>query len=116
MQTSTPLVSAIIIFLNEERFLSEAIESVLAQSYLNWELLLVDDGSTDASTEIARRYSERYSQRVRCLEHSNHVNRGMSASRNLGVRQANGEYIAFLDADDVWLPQELERQLAIMEA
>jgi glycosyltransferase involved in cell wall biosynthesis len=111
----TPLVSAIIIFFNEERFLSEAIESVLAQSYSNWELLLVDDGSTDASTGIARRYSEQHAERVRYLEHSAHANRGMSASRNLGIQQTKGEYIALLDADDVWLPHKLESQLAIME-
>jgi glycosyltransferase involved in cell wall biosynthesis len=113
---STPLVSAIIIFLNEERFLSEAIESVLGQSYFNWELLLVDDGSSDASTEIARRCAEQHAPRVRYLEHPGHMNRGMSASRNLGIQQANGEFIALLDADDVWLPNKLERQLAIMEA
>jgi glycosyltransferase involved in cell wall biosynthesis len=112
---STPLVSAIIIFLNEERFLSEAVESVLGQSYSNWELLLVDDGSSDASTGMARRYSEQHAQRVRYLEHSGHMNRGMSASRNLGIQHANGEYVALLDADDVWLPHKLERQLAIME-
>jgi glycosyltransferase involved in cell wall biosynthesis len=111
----TPLVSTIIIFFNEERFLSEAIESVFAQSYSNWELLLVDDGSTDASTRIARRYSEQQGQRVRYLEHSAHANRGMSASRNLGIQQAKGEYIALLDADDVWLPHKLETQLAIIE-
>src|SRR4029077_761054 len=113
--TRRPLVSAILIFFNEERFLSEAIESVLAQSYSSWELLLVDDGSTDASTGIARRYSEQHAQRVLYLEHPAHRNRGMSASRNLGIQHANGEYIALLDADDVWLSHKLERQLAILE-
>jgi glycosyltransferase involved in cell wall biosynthesis len=112
---STPLVSVIIIFFNEEKFLSQAIESVLAQTYCNWELLLVDDGSTDGSTGIARRCSEQQAQRLRYLEHSGHANRGMSASRNLGIQHAKGDYIALLDADDVWLPHKLERQLAIME-
>src|SRR5438128_12540181 len=97
-----PLVSAIIIFLNAEQFIQEAIESVFAQTYDNWELLLVDDGSTDGSTAIARSYLERHPRRVRYLEHSEHANRGMSASRNIGSRYARGEYIAFLDADDVW--------------
>jgi glycosyltransferase involved in cell wall biosynthesis len=110
-----PLVSVIIIFLNEQRFLSEAIESVLAQTFSNWELLLVDDGSTDASTGIARRYSERDAERVRYLEHPSHTNRGMSASRNLGIQQARGDYVALLDADDVWLQDKLARQLEIME-
>ena len=113
--TSMPLVSAIIIFLNEEKFLSEAINSVLAQSFHNWELLLIDDGSSDGSTAIAQRYSAQHPDRIRCMEHEAHANRGMSASRNLGIQHARGDYVAFLDADDVWLPNKLERQLAIME-
>jgi len=111
----SPLVSVIIIFLNEEKFLDEAIASVLVQSYTNWELLLVDDGSTDRSGEIARRYVAGYPEKIRYLEHSGHKNRGMSASRNLGIQYARGDYIAFLDADDVWLSKKLERQVAIMD-
>jgi len=115
--SSKPLVSGIIIFLNaQEKFFHEAIESVFAQTYDNWELMLVDDGSTNGSTEIARRYAEQYPGKVRYLEHDGHQNRGMSASRNLGIRNAKGEYIAFLDSDDIWLPPKLERQVAILEA
>jgi glycosyltransferase involved in cell wall biosynthesis len=106
-----PLVTIITIFLNAERFIEEAIESVFNQTYRNWELLLVDDGSTDRSSEIALRYAERDNQRVRYLEHPDHQNRGTGASRNLGIRQARGEYVAFLDSDDVWLPQKLEQQI-----
>jgi len=109
------LVSVIIIFLNAERFLQEAIESVLAQTYNNWALLLVDDGSTDASTGIARRYAAQYPNQVHYLEHRGHQNRGKGASRNLGIHHAQGEYIAFLDADDVWLPHKLEEQTAILD-
>jgi glycosyltransferase involved in cell wall biosynthesis/peptidoglycan/xylan/chitin deacetylase (PgdA/CDA1 family) len=111
-----PLVSAIIIFLNGEKFIREAIESVFAQTYDNWELLLVDDGSTDASTHIALRYAEQYPGKVRYLEHEGHKNQGMSATRNLGLHQAKGEYIAFLDHDDVWLPNKLKDQVTILEA
>jgi glycosyltransferase involved in cell wall biosynthesis len=111
-----PLISAIIIFLNEEKFIQEAIESVFAQTYDNWELLLVDDGSTDSSTAIARRYAEKYPEKVRYLEHDGHRNLGMSASRNLGFHNAKGEYISFLDGDDVWLPHKLEQQVAILES
>jgi glycosyltransferase involved in cell wall biosynthesis len=111
-----PLVSAIIIFLNEERFLQEAIESVLAQTYDNWELLLIDDGSTDGSTETAQRYVAQYPEKVRYLDHEGHQNRGMTASRNLGIRHASGEYAGFLDADDIWLPHKLEQQVAILES
>ena len=114
--SSKSLVSIITIFLNAERFIEEAIESVLAQSYGEWELLLVDDGSTDESTAIARRYAAQYPHKVRCLEHDRHLNRGMSASRNLGISEARGEYIAFLDADDVWLPDKLKEQVAILTA
>jgi glycosyltransferase involved in cell wall biosynthesis len=114
--SSKPLVSGIIIFLNAEKFIEEAIESVFAQTYDNWELLLVDDGSTDKSTKIALRYAEQHPGKVRYLEHGGHQNRGMSASRNLGISNAKGEYIAFLDADDIWLPPKLERQVAILEA
>jgi glycosyltransferase involved in cell wall biosynthesis len=109
------LVSAIIIFLNAERYLEEAIGSVLAQNYPNWELLLADDGSTDGSTAIARRYAAQHPENIRYLEHPVHQNRGMSATRNLGIRSARGRYIAFVDADDIWLPHKLEQQVAALE-
>jgi glycosyltransferase involved in cell wall biosynthesis len=111
-----PLVSVIIIFLNGEKFIREAIASVFAQTYTNWELILVDDGSTDQSSEIARRCAEECSGRVRYIQHTDHENHGASASRNLGLKNARGEYIAFLDVDDIWLPQKLERQTAIMRS
>jgi len=114
--TGKPLVSVIMIFLNAAKFFEEAIDSVLAQTHDNWELLLVDDGSADASPAIARLYVAREPGKVRYLEHAGHQNRGMSASRNVGIRDAKGEYIAFLDADDVWLPHKLEQQTAIMES
>lgn len=111
-----PLVSAIAIFLNEEQFLAEAIESVLAQTYQHWELLLVDDGSTDGSSAIAKRYAEQYADQIRYLEHPHHQNRGMSASRNLGLKEARGKYISPIDGDDVWMPQKLAQQVAILES
>jgi glycosyltransferase involved in cell wall biosynthesis/SAM-dependent methyltransferase len=111
-----PLVSVIIIFFNAKKYIWEAITSVFNQRYSNWELLLVDDGSTDGSTEIARQYVELYPDKVRHLEHERHQNRGMSATRNLGIRNAKGDYIAFLDADDLWFPEKLERQVAIMQS
>lgn len=111
-----PLVSVVMIFLDAEGFLSEAIESVLGQTYPSWELWLVDDGSGDASTEIAQSYAEREAERIHYLEHAGHRNLGMSASRNLGISHARGKYVAPLDADDVWLPEKLERQVAILES
>lgn len=111
-----PLVSGVIIFLNGANFLQEAIESVLAQTYDHWELLLVDDGSTDQSTEIALRYAAQHPGKIRYLEHNGHRNLGKSSSRNLGLRHAKGEYIAFLDHDDIWLPNKLEDQVNILES
>jgi glycosyltransferase involved in cell wall biosynthesis len=110
------IVSVIINFYNAEEFIQEAIGSVLNQRFDQWELLLVDDGSTDQSTDIARRYAKQYPQKVRYLQHNGHHNRGASASRNLGSSQAKGDYIAFLDADDVWLPHKLEHQVSILES
>ncbi len=110
-----PVVSAITIFLNARKYISEALESVVAQTYPHWELLLVDDGSDDGSTEIAQSFAGRYSGRVHYLEHPGHANRGMSASRNLAIAHAQGDYVAFLDADDVWLPHKLSDQVALLE-
>lgn len=109
----TPFVSVVIAFLNAERFLPDAIESVFAQSYTRWELMLVDDGSSDAGTELARESVRRDPRRVKLLEHPGHVNRGCSASRNVGIRHSRGELVAFLDADDVWLPTKLMAQVGI---
>jgi glycosyltransferase involved in cell wall biosynthesis len=115
MNDALPLVSVVVIFFNEEDFLGEAVESVRAQRYPRWELLLCDDGSTDGSTALARALASG-DPRIRYLDHPGHVNRGMSATRNLGLRQSAGRYLALLDADDVWRPHKLEEQVAILEA
>jgi len=109
-------VSIVTPFLNAARFFEESIESVLAQTYRRWELLLVDDGSTDGSTPIAERYAAAHPDRIRYLAHPGRINRGASASRNLGARQARGEYLAYLDADDVYLPAKLEEQVPLLDA
>jgi glycosyltransferase involved in cell wall biosynthesis len=114
MSDNKPLISVLTIFLNAEKFIQEAIDSVFAQTYEHWELLLIDDGSTDGSTTIARHYAEQYPAKVHYLEHDGHQNRGMSATRNLGIRQAKGDYIAILDSDDVWVPNKLSQQVEIL--
>ena len=111
-----PLVSVIMIFLNEARFIQEAVMSVFAQTYDAWELLLVDDGSSDGSTQIAQQFAQRYPEKVHYLEHPGLQNRGMSASRNLGIKLSRGKYLSFLDADDLWLPDKLSQQVAISES
>jgi hypothetical protein len=111
----SPKISVICIFYNAEKYFVEAIDSVLAQSVEDFEFILADDGSTDSSTSIAKSYAAR-DPRVRHIEHEGHVNRGMSATRNLGLAAAQGEFIAFIDADDVWEPRKLEEQLAVFSA
>lgn len=111
-----PLISVILCFYNEERFIKEAIDSVLSQDHTNWELLLVDDGSSDRSVAIAKEYESDFPERIFYLHHPGYVNKGLSASRNAGIRQARGEYVAFLDADDVWLPGKLKDQLQIFKS
>jgi glycosyltransferase involved in cell wall biosynthesis len=108
-------VSIVTPFLNAGRFIEECIESALAQTYDAWELLLVDDGSTDDSTSIALRYARAYPERIRYLAHDGRCNRGASASRNLAARHATGEYLAFLDADDVYLPGKLAEQVPLLD-
>jgi len=107
-------VTVVMNFLNAADFIDEAVASVYAQSYPDWEMLLVDDGSTDRSTAIARGYAERDSGRVRYLEFPGHENRGASAARNLGILEARGEFIAFLDSDDVWLPHRIARSVELL--
>src|SRR5581483_2375079 len=105
-----PRVTVIIPAYNRKAMLCEAVDSVLAQNYRDFELLVVDDGSTDGTTqELASRYGER----VRVLRQANH---GVAAARNLGIRSSNGEYIAFLDSDDLWRPKKLAVQMNFMEA
>lgn len=104
---ASPLVSVVMPVFNAAPFLREAIDSVLSQDYPAVELIAVDDGSTDGSTEILRSYGDR----IRVHAQSR---RGPAAARNFGVRQARGEYIAFHDADDFWMPHKLAEQVAFI--
>ena len=109
-----PLVSVLTPVFNGERFLDAAVSSVLAQTYENWELLLVDDGSSDGSWSRIEGWA-RSDARIRALAHAGRVNRGVSATRNLALRHASGKYVALLDCDDEWLSDKLERQVRIFE-
>jgi glycosyltransferase involved in cell wall biosynthesis len=109
-----PQVSVVLIFLDEERYLEEAVQSVRDQRLADWELILVDDGSTDRSTLIARGLAAG-DDRIRYVDHPGHENRGMSASRNLGVANGTAPYIAFLDADDAWMPDKLAEQVHLLD-
>lgn len=104
---STPLVSVVMAAKNYARFLPAAVESVRAQSFLNWELLVIDDGSTDATPAAARPYLA--DPRVTYVR-SDRL--GQSRAKNLGIGLSRGRFVAFLDADDAWQPTKLEKQLA----
>jgi glycosyltransferase involved in cell wall biosynthesis len=110
-----PAVSVIVCFLNEAKFLAEAVHSIAGQTFGDWELWLVDDGSSDGSSEIARQLAATDPERMTCIEHAGHANLGLSASRNAGIAHARGRYIALLDADDVWAPNKLAEQTAILD-
>jgi|YNPMSStandDraft_1061717.scaffolds.fasta_scaffold49609_2 glycosyltransferase involved in cell wall biosynthesis len=101
------LVSVVIPVYNGERFVAQAIESVLAQTWPNLEVVAVNDGSTDSSAEVLGRYEGRI-----VTLHQN--NRGVAEARNAGIRRARGEFIAFLDQDDWWRPEKLSRQVPVM--
>lgn len=105
----TPRVSCIIPAFNSERFVGEAIASVLAQSHQPVEVIVVDDGSTDATADAVRRCGP-------AVRYIHQPNAGPPAARNAGIRVARGDFIAFLDADDRWHPEKLARQLALFDA
>ncbi len=105
------LVSIITPCYNGSKYVAETIESVLAQTYSNWEMLIVDDGSKDNSAEIIRSFAEK-DNRIRLIQQPNG---GSANARNHGIREAQGQYIALLDADDLWKPEFLSAQIAFMK-
>lgn len=109
------LVSIITPFHNMEHTIAETIESVINQSYKNWEMILIDDGSQDQSRIIAESYAQANPERIRIINHPGNTNRGASASRNLGFANAKGELIAYLDADDIWVPDKLIYETDILK-
>lgn len=106
------LVSIITPCYNGEKYIAQTICSVMAQTYENWEMIIVDDGSRDDSARIVRSYMEK-EPRIRLLQQEN---AGSAAARNTGIRAAQGRYMALLDADDIWEPEFLSRQLAFLES
>lgn len=107
LDPTAPLISIVVPTYNRAHCIDEAIRSVLAQTAQDWELLIVDDGSTDNTADILAKYGDK----IRVIKQ---VNAGPSAARNLGARSARGKFLAFLDSDDKWLPDKLTEQLKLM--
>jgi glycosyltransferase involved in cell wall biosynthesis len=105
------LVSIIMPSYNTAKYISDSIKSILAQTYTNWELIIVDDCSTDNSLEIIRGFND---PRIILLQ--NEKNSGAAISRNYALREAKGKWIAFLDSDDTWVPEKLEKQIKFMKS
>ncbi|MEF2843823.1 MAG: glycosyltransferase family 2 protein [Catenibacterium sp.] len=103
------LVSIIMPSWNTERFIAETIQSVLDQTYTNWELIIVDDCSSDNTDELVASFKD---ERIKYLH--NEKNSGAALTRNKALREAKGEWIAFLDSDDLWMPEKLEHQIDFM--
>jgi glycosyltransferase involved in cell wall biosynthesis len=115
-QLPEPAVTVVMPFLDCAAFLDEAIRSVRTQRLVEWELLLVDDGSSDGSSRIAAAHAADDPERIRVLSHAGGGNRGLRAARGLGIATARGRYIAFLDGDDVYEPGRLERHVELLDA
>ena len=106
------LITIIIPTYNRANLLSRAIKSVLNQTFKDFELIVVDDGSTDNTAEVIKKFQEQ-DKRIRYIQHDK--NKGTAATRNIGIKAAKGEYIAFLDSDDEWFPEKLEKQVSLFE-
>jgi teichuronic acid biosynthesis glycosyltransferase TuaG len=107
------MVSIIVPVYNAAKYIENTITMVSEQTYKDWELILVDDASTDGSADLIEKIIAGQGKRIRLIRKS--VNEGAAAARNSGIDASAGRYIAFLDADDVWLPEKLEKQIAFME-
>lgn len=106
------LVSIITPAYNASKYIHECVSSVFAQSYTNWEMIIVDDFSTDNTKDIIRRLSEK-DQRIKYIFLKNNV--GVSEARNYAIKKAKGKFIAFLDSDDIWMSSKLEKQILFMQ-
>ena len=109
-----PFFSIIIPLFNSEQYIRDTVKSVIKQTFSNWELIIIEDGSWDNSYEVANEFA-RHNNRIRILQHVAGANKGVSSSRNLGIKNAIGEWIAFLDADDIWHCDKLQRQHEIIK-
>jgi glycosyltransferase involved in cell wall biosynthesis len=111
-----PKISVIISSYNHAQYLPECLDSILTQTYQDFEIVVVDDGSKDNSHEILVGYQEKYPDKVHYFWHPDHANKGISISCNLAISKAAGMYLAWTGSDDAWYPEKLARQVAVMES
>lgn len=108
-------VSILLPSFNYEVHIQEAIDSVLGQTYGDWELIIIDDGSADGSYGLAERYAKEYPDRIKLVTHAGRKNKGLEETYLLGIQKASGKYICFIEADDRWHPENIGRKVAILE-
>ncbi|CAH2463825.1 MULTISPECIES: glycosyltransferase family 2 protein [Bacillus cereus group] len=111
MMEQTQLVSVIVPLYNAEKYIEETMESILNQTYKNLEIVVVDDGSKDQSSSIVKNLEKKYPEQIKYILQEN---QGVSVARNTGIENASGEYVSFLDSDDVWHPTKIEKQIESM--
>ncbi len=114
-KNQNPLVSVIMPVYNAGNFLMEAIESILNQTYQNFEFIIVDDASTDNSWKIIQKYAKKYPKKIKAFQLKKTLNRGGDACANFALKKAKGKYIARMDADDIAHPKRLEKEVDFLE-
>lgn len=112
VENRNPLISVVMAAYNAEAYIGEAISSAMKQTFSNWELIVVDDCSFDRTVEIVNQFAQKDS---RIKVYQNAQNMGVAMTRNAGIEKCRGSYVAFLDSDDVWKPNKLERQIKLLQ-
>ena len=115
-KTNQPLISVVMPVYNAEKYLKQAIQSILAQTYQNFEFIIVNDRSTDKSREIIQKYQKKYPRKIRFIDLKRNLNKGGDASANIGLKHAKGKYIARMDADDIACSTRLKKQVAYLDS
>ena len=114
MRADRPLLTVLAVCYNHARYLNECLDSIHAQTYQDFELIITDDGSTDGSADLIRKWVEQHGRACRFIAHARNV--GLCRTLNEALAAVRGKYLARISTDDVWLPRKLERQLAVMES
>jgi len=109
------LVDVIIPVYNSEKFILKTLSSIINQSYINWRVIIIDDGSTDKTLNLINNYYKKYIKKKKILIFKNQINKGQAYSRNIGLKYSKSEFVAFIDSDDLWMKQKLAKQIKFMK-